>query len=88
MRPRRKNRHENVCNRLSYVQRGDPPTAFARVLATRYGMQAAKLAVAAQWGQMAALRGNTRTSCSLTETTTGIKELDPEIYRTAEIIFG
>ena len=73
---------------LGYVQRGGSPTAFDRVLATRYGMQAAELAFAAQWGRMAALRGNAMTSCSLEEATSGIKELDPEIYRTAEILFG
>jgi 6-phosphofructokinase 1 len=73
---------------LGYVQRGGSPTAFDRVLATRYGMQAAELAFAEKWGHMAALRSNSMTSCTLEEATTGLKELDPEIYRTAEILFG
>ena len=73
---------------LGYVQRGGSPTAFDRVLATRYGMQAAEMAFAGQWGQMVALRGNSMTSCTLEEATAGLKELDPEIYRTAEILFG
>jgi 6-phosphofructokinase 1 len=73
---------------LGHVQRGGTPTAFDRVLATRFGMRAVELVMGEQWGQMAAIRANHMTNCSLEEATSGVKELDPELYRTAEMLFG
>ncbi len=73
---------------LGYVQRGGTPTARDRVLGTRYGLHAVEMVLNEQWGQMAAMRGSLMTTCSLDEATSGIKELDPEIYRTAQMLFG
>ncbi len=47
-------RHAN----LGYVQRGGSPSAFDRVLATRFGVKAFEMVLDEQWGQMAALRCN------------------------------
>ena len=41
---------------LGHVQRGGPPTASDRVLATSYGVAAADLVCAGQWGRMIGLR--------------------------------
>ena len=73
---------------LGYVQRGGSPTPFDRILATRLGMHAVELVMGEQWGQKAALRNGEMSSCSLQEATEGVKELDPELYRTAEMLFG
>src|SRR5439155_133955 len=43
---------------LGHVQRGGSPTPRDRVLATRFGLKAADLALAGEFGQMAALRGD------------------------------
>src|SRR5207247_3330055 len=43
--------------KLGYVQRGGSPTAFDRILATRFGIKAYELVRAGEWGQMTALRG-------------------------------
>ena len=42
---------------LGHVQRGGTPTAFDRVLATRFGLHAIDAADAGRWGTMTALRG-------------------------------
>ncbi len=42
---------------LGHIQRGGTPTAFDRVLSTRYGVKAVELALAGKFGQMAALKG-------------------------------
>src|ERR1043166_4088028 len=42
---------------LGHVQRGGSPSAYDRVLGTRYGVKAVELAMAGQFGTMAALRG-------------------------------
>ena len=42
---------------LGHVQRGGTPTAFDRVLATRFGLHAIDAVDAGDWGKMTALRG-------------------------------
>jgi 6-phosphofructokinase 1 len=42
---------------LGHIQRGGTPTAFDRVLATRYGVHATKAALRGDFGQVVALRG-------------------------------
>ncbi|MES2202307.1 MAG: ATP-dependent 6-phosphofructokinase [candidate division FCPU426 bacterium] len=43
---------------LGHVVRGGSPTAFDRVLATRFGLAAARLVVKGDFGKMVALKGN------------------------------
>ncbi len=44
---------------LGHTQRGGKPTAFDRMLGTRYGIKAAELVLAKDFGKMVALHGNT-----------------------------
>jgi phosphofructokinase-like protein len=74
--------------KLGYVQRGGSPTAYDRILATRFGIKACEMASEQQWGQMAALRGNKIVSVPLSEAVGQLKYLDEEIYRLAEVFFG
>src|SRR5581483_8528149 len=74
--------------KLGYVQRGGSPTAFDRILATRFGIKAYEMVRAGHWGQMAALRGNRIISIPLTDAVGELKRLDEEIYRIAEVFFG
>ncbi len=74
--------------KLGYVQRGGSPTAFDRILATRFGIKAYEMVKEAQWGEMAALRGNRIVSVPLTDAVGSLKRLDEDIYRVAEIFFG
>ena len=74
--------------KLGYVQRGGSPTAFDRLLATRFGIKAYEMIREAEWGQMAAIRGNRITSVPLAEAIGQLKYLDEEIYRVAEVFFG
>jgi 6-phosphofructokinase len=52
---------------LGHTQRGGSPTAFDRVLATRFGYHAAQLVKARQFGRMVALQGDDCVSVSLDE---------------------
>ena len=74
--------------KLGYVQRGGSPTAFDRILATRFGIKAYEMIREAKWGEMAAIRGNRIISVPLSEAVGELKRLDPEIYRVAEVFFG
>ena len=73
---------------LGHVQRGGSPTARDRVLATRFGLKAAELAHAGEFGQMAALRGDDIVAVSLEEATAQLKTVTPEWYAVARAFFG
>jgi phosphofructokinase-like protein len=73
---------------LGHVQRGGTPTAFDRVLATRFGLHAIDAVEAGRWGTMAALRGTDIKLVELTEATRQLKTVPPELYEEAEVFFG
>ncbi|MES1246239.1 MAG: ATP-dependent 6-phosphofructokinase [Actinomycetota bacterium] len=73
---------------LGHIQRGGTPTARDRVLATRYGLKAAELALGGQFGQMAALRGDDIVAVSLDEATAELKTVPAEWYSVAQAFFG
>ena len=74
--------------KLGYVQRGGSPTAFDRILATRFGIKAYEMVRDGNWGQMAAIRGNKIIRVPLEEAVGELKYLDDEIYQVAEVFFG
>jgi ATP-dependent phosphofructokinase / diphosphate-dependent phosphofructokinase len=73
---------------LGHVQRGGSPTAFDRVLATRYGIFAADLVKDRNFGKMAALRGNDIVAVDLADAVATLKTVDPRLYELAEVFFG
>jgi 6-phosphofructokinase len=72
---------------LGHLQRGGPPSAFDRVLATRLGIHAARLVLARRYGTMVALRGTKITEASITEATADLKTLDMAYYNEASEFF-
>ncbi|MDP3083911.1 MAG: ATP-dependent 6-phosphofructokinase [Rubrivivax sp.] len=52
---------------LGHVQRGGAPTAFDRVLSTRFGWHAAQLVKAGRFGRMVALQGDDCTSVAIAD---------------------
>lgn len=73
---------------LGHLQRGGSPTAFDRILATRYGVAAVDLIQNRDYGKMVALRGNQIVSVSLEEGVKRAKTVDMDIYEIAQIFFG
>jgi 6-phosphofructokinase 1 len=73
---------------LGHVQRGGTPTAFDRVLATRFGLAAIDAVEQKRWGTMAALRGTAIDLVSLEEATRELKLVPPELYAEAAVFFG
>ncbi len=73
---------------LGHVQRGGTPTAFDRVLATRFGLHAIDAADAGRWGTMAALRGTEIQLVELSEATAELKTVPESLYNEAEVFFG
>jgi ATP-dependent phosphofructokinase / diphosphate-dependent phosphofructokinase len=80
--------HEARATVLGHVQRGGTPTAFDRVLATRFGLHAIDAAHEGAWGKMAALRATDIALVDLSEATTELKLVPESLYREAEVFFG
>ena len=73
---------------LGYIQRGGTPTAFDRVLATRFGIKAVDMLINKESGKMVCLKGNNIESVDLKEVTSGAKTISPDLYEIAELFFG
>ena len=73
---------------LGHLQRGGSPTAYDRVLATRYGLLAADLAMASRHGLMTALRGTEVIPVPLADAVKELKTVPREYYALAEAFFG
>tara|TARA_B100000029_G_scaffold482413_1_gene532367 strand:+ start:9130 stop:10164 length:1035 start_codon:yes stop_codon:yes gene_type:complete len=73
---------------LGHVQRGGTPTAFDRVLATRYGVAAVDLVQNGNFGRMVTLEGSNIKSVPLSDVTGQIQMVDPELYELAKVFFG
>jgi 6-phosphofructokinase 1 len=73
---------------LGHIQRGGTPTAYDRVLATRFGTHAIRAVAAGAFGAMVALRGTEIVEVPLAAATGELKLVPPERYAEAEIFFG
>jgi phosphofructokinase-like protein len=73
---------------LGHIQRGGTPTAFDRVLATRFGIAAIDAVEEEDYGVMVALKGTDIVRVPLTEAVATPKTVDPQLYETAEVFFG
>ncbi|MCC9739317.1 ATP-dependent 6-phosphofructokinase [Streptomyces sp. MNU89] len=72
---------------LGHVQRGGTPTAFDRVLATRFGWHAVEAAHRREFGMMTALRGNDIHLVSLAEAVSELKTVPEHRMREAESVY-
>ena len=79
---------EARCTVLGHIQRGGTPTAFDRVLATRYGLQAINAVHDGDFGIMVALSGTNIIRVPLAEATTALNLVPVERYAEAEVLFG
>ena len=74
---------------LGHVQRGGTPTAFDRVLATRFGIAAIDAVHDRAFGQMVALRADRIVRVPLAEAVSELKRVDPYLlHDVAEVFFG
>jgi 6-phosphofructokinase 1 len=73
---------------LGHIQRGGSPTAFDRVLGTRFGVKAYELVKQRKFNRMVSLRGNEIVDVPLAEATGKLKTLDLNLYEIAKIFFG
>jgi phosphofructokinase-like protein len=73
---------------LGHLQRGGSPTAFDRILGTRFGVRAVELIKQKKFGQMVALSGNKIIDVPIKDATKQLKTVDMQLYGIAKIFFG
>jgi 6-phosphofructokinase 1 len=74
---------------LGHVQRGGTPSAFDRVLATRFGTAAVDAVHDGDWQQMVALHGTRIERVPIADAVAQLKTVDPDLFASvAEVFFG
>jgi ATP-dependent phosphofructokinase / diphosphate-dependent phosphofructokinase len=73
---------------LGHIQRGGTPTAFDRVLATRFGLHVIDAVHEGDFGKMVALQGTQIVRVPLADGTRELKTVPLERYTEAEVFFG
>lgn len=73
---------------LGHIQRGGTPSAYDRVLASRYGVEAIDAVHEGEFGIMVALQGNQIVRVSLADAVSELKTVDDRLYEVASTFFG
>jgi len=74
---------------IGHVQRGGTPTAYDRILATRYGLAAVDAVHDGAWGCMVALRGTEVVRVPLTEVIGRTRTVDLTLlHDVAQVFYG
>lgn len=77
--------YESRVSVLGYIQRGGAPTAFDRILATRFGVKAVELVKEGKFGKMVSYQNNHIKFCDIEEAVKQHKKVDPELFEIAKV---
>jgi 6-phosphofructokinase 1 len=84
----RRTGYEARVTALGHVLRGGTPTAYDRVIATRFGLEAIDAVNDGDFGKMVALRGTDFIRVPIEEGVASLKTVDPKLYDAASVFFG
>jgi 6-phosphofructokinase 1 len=73
---------------LGHVLRGGSPTAYDRVIATRFGLEAIDAVHEHDFGKMVALQGTNFVRVPIQDGVAQLKTLDDDLYDAAAVFFG
>lgn len=79
---------ETRATTLGHIQRGGTPTAYDRVLATRYGLAAVDAVMDGLWGRMVSLSGTDITHVAFEDALGRLNTVPQSRYDEAAILFG
>jgi 6-phosphofructokinase 1 len=84
----RRTGYEARMTSLGHVLRGGSPTAYDRVIATRFGIEAIDAAHEGDFGKMVALRGTDVVRVPIEDGVARLKTVDDKLFATAGVFFG
>jgi 6-phosphofructokinase 1 len=73
---------------LGHLQRGGTPSAFDRIVGTKFGLKAVDLILARKFGYMASLQGTEVKEVPIEAAVGKLKTVDPKSYEAIKILFG
>ena len=73
---------------LGHIQRGGAPTAYDRVLGTRYGLAAVDLIHEGKLGRMVSLQGSKIVDVDIKEAVGTLKTVEMDLYHQTRVFFG
>ncbi|MCA9399421.1 MAG: 6-phosphofructokinase [Candidatus Omnitrophica bacterium] len=79
--------YETRVSVLGHIQRGGAPTAFDRILGTRFGVRAVEMITEGQFGKMTSLKDNRVRFVDIEQAVRKHKEINPDLYEIAQV-FG
>lgn len=80
--------YETRVSVLGHIQRGGTPTAFDRIIGTRFGFKAVEMVVDKKFGEMVSLRDNKMRSVKIEEAVRQHKRIDEDLYAMAKTFSG
>lgn len=80
--------YETRVSVLGHIQRGGTPTAYDRIIGTRFGFQAVEMIKERKFGQMASLHNNKMHSVDISEAVHKRKTIDKDLYEIAKVFFA
>ena len=79
---------ETRSNTLGHLQRGGSPTAYDRILGTRFGLTAVDLVHAKKFGRMVSLQGTQIADVDIKDAVSTLKTVPLSLYNQYKIFFG
>ncbi len=80
--------YETRVSVLGHIQRGGAPTAYDRVIGTRFGIKAVELVKEGKFGQMVSYKDGKMQSVDIALAVEKRKTIDPELYEVAKVFFA
>ncbi|HEY5077431.1 MAG TPA: 6-phosphofructokinase [Acidimicrobiia bacterium] len=84
----RRTGYEARMTSLGHILRGGTPSAYDRVIATRFGIEAIDAAHEGDFGQMVALQGTNVVRIPIEDGVAQLKTVDGRLFETAAVFFG
>ncbi len=84
----RRTGYETRVTVLGHTQRGGTPTAYDRVLSTRFGVAAIDAVHDGSWGSMVSLQNDRIVTVPLADAVAELKHVSPELWNTAQQFFA
>ncbi len=80
--------YETRVSVLGHIQRGGIPSAYDRIIGTRFGIKAVELVKENKFGKMVSLKGNKLHYVDIEEAVGKRKTVDMELYEMAKVFFA
>ena len=80
-----KTKYETRVSVLGHIQRGGVPSAYDRVIATRFGVKAVDLVENGEFGKMVSLNGSKMTAVNIADAVKEFKRIDNALYDIAQV---